>query len=70
MRCSEALEHSPSRSAGSDTAFGRVLVTGTDPQVFLHFIPRLVDSGYLNDAGSVVHEYATISAAAKAAEAG
>ena len=63
MRCSEAMERSSSSSAAMETPDGRVVINGGEPRVFLHFVPRLVDSDRLNDAGSAVREFTTVDAA-------
>ena len=67
MEYQDALAQSPSRSAVVETDAGRLRVTGEEPQVFLHFTPKLADTGLLNDAGSTVHEYSTFQAATDAA---
>lgn len=69
MEYKDALAQSPSRSAVVETDAGRLRVTGEEPQVFLHFTPKLADTGLLNVAGSTVHEYATHQAAMDAATA-
>ena len=55
MHCSEALNGSASRVSGVDTVHGRVLITERAPEIILSLVPRLADSGVLNEAGTIVH---------------
>jgi hypothetical protein len=55
MQCDEAINASPSRTCGVEVPRGRVLISGRADGVVLTLVPRLVDSGVLNEAGTVVH---------------
>lgn len=56
MQCDEAIKASSSRTCVVETPRGRVLISERTDGVGLSLVPRLVDSGVLNEAGTVAHD--------------